>query len=269
MYHCIFSLVTYFHPLHAITPLLNSLNALAKDCPYTIHLRILENSSSYLSFVSLKSVISEKINLSFFRSVDNLGFGTGHNFNLLSQLSFDDSCFIIVNPDISFQDYEVASLIHWFRSNPGYSCVSPLIMLPNGNIQYTAKRNPSLLSLFLGFTGLYKYSFLPFSDFYSNYLNLYSNYTTDVIHCPYLSGCFLLIKPSSFKAISGFDQKYFLHLEDADIVRSLSSLGKTAHIPWFRVHHLWARGSHNSLMQIICVLKSMIIYFGKWGFRFF
>ena len=269
MYKCILSLVTYHHSTASLLPLLHSINTFSADCSYSVHLRVLDNSLSELSYDNLRSILSDNINLSFYRSPSNIGFGSGHNYNLLSVSSDHDSCFIIVNPDISFKGYEVSALVHWFRSNLDYSCVSPLMLQPNGHIQFTAKSNPSILSLFLGFTGLYKFRFLPFFQYYESHCNQHLDYTTDIIHCTYLSGAFLLIRPSSFQAISGFDPQYFLHLEDADIVRSLSQLGKTAHLPWFRVYHVWARGSHKSLRQIYCVIVSLILYFRKWGLKIY
>ena len=43
-----------------------------------------------------------------------------------------------------------------------------------------------------------------------------------IFDAPYLSGCCMVIRTSSFISIGGFDERYFLYLEDADITRSLS-----------------------------------------------
>ena len=45
------------------------------------------------------------------------------------------------------------------------------------------------------------------------------NYQEDFIQSSYLSGCFLLLDPKAFKFVNGFDEKFFLHMEDADLVR--------------------------------------------------
>ena len=53
-----------------------------------------------------------------------------------------------------------------------------------------------------------------------------------IFESQYLSGCFLVIKANIFDQINGFDERYFLHFEDADITRELSKIGKCIHFPY-------------------------------------
>ena len=118
--------------------------------------------------------------------------------------------------------------------------------------------------------------FLPYLKrikIFSNYDFFHKNkdkeYLTETFKAEFLSGCFLIVKPLMFKAVGGFTKTFFLHLEDADLVRKLSLLGTTAHLPKAEIVHTWNRGSHKSLFQIINLIKSMFIYFYLWGFKLF
>jgi len=72
---------------------------------------------------------------------------------------------------------------------------------------------------------------------------------------------------SSFREVGGFDERYFLYLEDADITRTLSMCGKTIYTPHLTVIHGWGRGPYKSIYLAIINLYSFILYSLKWGFR--
>ena len=91
------------------------------------------------------------------------------------------------------------------------------------------------------------------------------NYKKEIIQSSYLSGCFLIIKATIYIKVKGFDNRYFLHLEDADFTRMCSSYGLVIHDPTLRVVHKWARGSHKSFRQMLCIFISLIKYFKKMG----
>ena len=84
---------------------------------------------------------------------------------------------------------------------------------------------------------------------------------------PYFSGCCMIVRTSSFIAIGGFDERYFLYLEDADITRSLSLIGRCLHFPHISVVHSWGRGNYKSLKLLFVNLISSFKYFSKWGFK--
>lgn len=174
--------------------------------------------------------------------------------------------FAVVNPDIRFSPSQLLPLIHWALDRKDYACVAPLVLLESGAIQYSAKHDPTVLSLLLGrFDCLKKISMLRKYD--SWHRNLCCDYASDSIKSTYLSGCFLLIPAWAYDRVGGFCEKYFLHVEDADIVRRLSMVADCLHNPVGVVVHGWARGSHSSLSQILLLLKSFWIYSWIWGLR--
>jgi GT2 family glycosyltransferase len=199
---------------------------------------------------------------------ENIGFGRANNLNYRQASLSCKDIFIVANPDVSFAPVDLVRLLDWLVSNPSVSCLAPLIVGSTGVIQYSAKKNPTVLSLLLGrFHCLTKLSFLCGYD--SNHRNLCYDYKRDCILTPYLSGCFLIIPSRFYSAVGGFCSQFFLHLEDADLVRRLSLVGETLHNPIGTVTHLWARGSHRSFVQALYLFQSCITYFRIWGFKLF
>ena len=99
--------------------------------------------------------------------------------------------------------------------------------------------------------------------------NRYQNYEKEFINSTFLSGCFLTFPSETYKKIKGFSENYFLHFEDADIVRRSSFEGKTMHCPLGQITHIRGRGSHKSLFQQYHLIISYMRYSMIWGFRLF
>lgn len=262
----LYSLVLYRHSFETIRPLLGSIQRLASlSAKYEFSLSIYSACPHALEDPSpsrVRSLLPDVL-LSY-QYGKNVGFGAANNINFESNHSNEPFLFIVVNPDIEFQPGPLISLLNWLEDKPYVSCVSPLILNYGEDIQYSAKHNPTALSLLIGRIGiLKKISFFDRYDRWHRNLNL--DYGRDCFRSTYLSGCFLMIPSSYYRHIGGFCERYFLHLEDADIVRRLSLHGHCLHNPLGVVHHRWARGSHSSVLQMISLVRSFFIYSTEWG----
>jgi GT2 family glycosyltransferase len=264
------SLVLFRHSLDVVRDLLSSINSFSSiDSFYDTHLYIYDGSGGLpcgSSFLDIQACVPRvKV---FYEKGENIGFGMAHNFNYAQARLSDADIFVVANPDISFAASDLLLLLSWLDSNPSVACIAPLVVASDGTIQYSAKRNPTVLSLALGrFPFLTRFSLLRRYDIWHR--NLYKDYANECISSPYLSGCFLIIPSRFYSIVGGFSPKYFLHLEDADLVRRLSLVGETLHNPIGTVTHLWARGSHKSLSQTLYLIQSCIAYFRIWGLAFY
>ncbi len=268
----IFSLVLYNQPLIELKPLFSSIIELKRffkkeKFDYLIELYITDNGNRTNEEIEEIEKLKKFFFCDYYRSKINLGFGKGNNKNFERVLNpRKNDFFVIINPDISFIPKELIPAFEFIKKDKKIVCVAPLIKNKKGNIQYSVKRNPTLLGLFLGRFNIF--CTLPiFKKYMREFKSQEFDYTKDIIQSTYLSGCFLITKIWAYSKINGFDETFFLHLEDADIVRRLSYLGKTLHYPFGIVTHRWARGSHHSIKQIFYLISSMINYFKIWGFR--
>ena len=266
----VFSLVLYQHRIIDFLPLLHSVSSLAYHrFDYSVALAVYDASPASFPAVSVDEIAESipAVNL-IYHKARNIGFGSANNYNFKSSCLSGSDIFVVANPDISFVSHEITPLFDWLWESAGrVSCVAPLIANSCGDIQFSAKRNPTLLSLLLGRFGFLR-RFNRFLEYDSWHRNLTSDYASQVITSPYLSGCFLVIPCHYYLLVGGFCERFFLHLEDADLVRRLSGVGLSLHNPIARVTHLWARGSHSSLFQMYWLSRSLILYWSIWGLSF-
>lgn len=197
-------------------------------------------------------------NITVIQNEKNLGYGKGHNA-CLPMIKSD--VHFVVNPDIKIDTDALSQTAQWLMRNTDVSIVTPRLLFLNGDVQNIAKRTPSVMALFarqLPFKFLKKYE--------NYYLMLDKDLTvpTEVQFC---SGCFFAMPASVFKKIGGFDEKYFMYVEDADITRKAMAEGKAMYLPQVYVYHAWNRKTRRSAKHFFMQIKSMLRYFKKWGFR--
>ena len=68
-------------------------------------------------------------------------------------------------------------------------------------------------------------------------------------------------------AAGGFDEKYFMYVEDADLTQKMLRRGQVWLAPQFTAVHVWHRAAHRSLGPMFWQARSLCRYFAKWGFR--
>ena len=202
----------------------------------------------------------------FLRSIENLGYGKAINL-LVSSLDIIPPFIAVLNTDLTWTTGTFETLLSWMIDHQDVHLAVPQIVDMFGTPQLLCKQNPTLLSLF-------SRRFIP-QSIKPNWLKRYDewyvmsdqNYEL-VFEAPYLSGCCMLIRSKGFLAIGGFDDRYFLYLEDADITRSLSKFGKCVHLPIASVTHSWGRGNYSNLKLMLVNIMSAYFYFSKWGLVF-
>lgn len=189
---------------------------------------------------------------------ENRGYGAGHNAVLPL---LESRYHAVVNPDIVLRDNAIETMAAYMDEHPDVVMVIPRLLFPDGQPQYTAKRRPALLPLVARQLGG-----KVFKKQEQHYLMLDEDLDQpqDVEFC---SGCFFVIRTEVFKEIGGFDEGYFMYVEDADITQKALQKGRAVYLPAAAVIHEWQRDAHRKPRQFFWQLKSMMRYFRKWGFR--
>lgn len=171
-----------------------------------------------------------------------------------------------LNTDLAWQPGTFELLLRWMVDHGDVSLVVPRLVDLDGVTQQLCKRDPTLL-------GLFSRRFIP-DRIKPSWLRRYDRWYVMADHdytipfeAPYLSGCCMLIRSSAFQAVGGFDERFFLYLEDADLTRMLSRHGRTLHLPFATVVHHWGRGNHYSWRLTLVNLHSVWLYFRKWGWQ--
>jgi GT2 family glycosyltransferase len=91
-----------------------------------------------------------------------------------------------------------------------------------------------------------------------------SDYTLDSvpIEVDWVAGMFVAFKRAAFEAVDGFDERYFMYMEDVDICRRLNEAGwLTVVQPQVSVVHAAQRASRKNVQHLRWHVASAIRYF--------
>lgn len=191
------------------------------------------------------------------RMQKNGGFGFGHNA-VLPLLGSDYH--FIVNPDIVFQNDIVGEMCRFLEKNSDIAMAVPKFLYENGEEQFTPKLTPKLKYMLGGRLERFGGPFRTWRREYT-FADREVGEVTDVGFC---SGCFIAVRTEVFRKINGFDERFFLYNEDADITRMAAKYGRTVYTPQFSVVHRWERAYMKKPKYFMIQISSMLKYFYKW-----
>ncbi len=188
---------------------------------------------------------------------NNVGFGTAHN-QVLNKI--DSSFHLILNPDVVFTPQVIPNLIEELVKKDIVSMISPRVEYPNGELQYTCRKHPTIIEMISRRLGVFKKMVQKHQ--YQN-KDLSKPFYPQFIH-----GCFFLFKTTDFIKLNGFDKHYFLYLEDADICRKIEQIGKKIlYYPQEKITHIHRKGSSKNMKLLYHHFISAIKYFKKWSVK--
>lgn len=216
---------------------------------------LVDNNSSDGTANFIEERYKEKIEI--IKNKDNKGFGYAHN-KVLDLI--DSDYHIIINPDISFDKDVISDLCKFMDENPDVGVVTPKVLYENGDQQHLPKKDPKFKYIL---AGKLERIFKSFSKIRKEYTMADINIDRP-IEIEFCTGCFMMIRTDLFKKLKGFDDKFFMYLEDADLSRRAREYGKVIFTPNVCVNHLWHRASSKKLKFLFIHISSMIKYFKKW-----
>lgn len=191
---------------------------------------------------------------------ENLGFGRAHN-RALAIVNGGSQVHLLLNPDIAFAKQVLPHLLEYMDRNPDVGALMPRIEYPDGSLQRLCKLLPSPVDLMLR-------RFIPFAAIQLAINRRYElhDLRQDRPACvPSLSGCFLLVRTQILQDIGGFDERYFMYMEDVDLVRRIGDRWTTVYEPSVAVSHGYGKGSYRDRKLTNLHMKSALSYFFKWG----
>jgi GT2 family glycosyltransferase len=207
----------------------------------------------------------ERFGIRYVAMKRNVGFGSGHNRALEIYRGLS-KYHLLINPDIICQPGTISRLYEFMEEHPDVGWVMPKILYPDGTEQRLCKQLPTPYDLFirrfLGKTG--KFIFRKQADRYE-LRHLDMSVSREI---PCLSGCFMFVRTSVFEEVGGFDERYFMYMEDVDLCRRILKKSKAVFYPYASVIHEYAKGSYRNLRHTRFHVISAIRYFTKWGWLF-
>lgn len=192
---------------------------------------------------------------------ENIGFGAGHN-KMLNKINEISDYHLVLNPDVSFSLSVIPNLIKELVKDDILAMIAPKVLFLDKSHQYSCRRYPNIIELIVR-----RFAFL--QPFFQNIISKGEYRDKDLskpFYADYLSGCFQLYKTADFIRLKGFDERYFLYMEDVDICKKIDTIGKKKlYYPKEEIIHILKRGSLKNLTLFFRHSSSAIKYFLKWG----
>ena len=256
MFDLSLSIVSYNNK-HSIEECLDSLFKTHSD-KVSIQVFIVNNSQT-----DRCDDLEDKYPVKVIQLPQNKGFGKGHN----TVLPFIDSRYhAIVNPDIIFTSDIFDKLITYLDTNQDVGCAAPLMFSTDGKRQDVYRRELTVLDFIVRYTPNCFSSFAPIKK--RNDWHLMNDVSKNQpFECEFIQGSFLVVPTTLLKKINGFDHRYFMYAEDADLCKRIRQTHKVVCLPDCQVIHKWEKASHKSLKLCRIHLMSLVKYFNKWGWK--
>lgn len=231
------------------------LKSLQKSSHKNMAVYVVDNASSDNTVEKL-----EKSNqpLMLIKSDLNLGFGKAHNKIIgLSESRYH----IICNPDIRVGRDTIQKCVDYMNLHDDITVLTPLVRNIDGTQQFLPKKNPAVKYM-LG--GLFE-QYIPFCKRLRDEYTLRNKKIVKPVDVEFCTGCFMFTRTEALKKVGGFDERYFLHFEDADLTRELKKIGRAVYNPDIEITHVWHRDNKKIGKSFWTAFGSMVKYMCKWS----
>jgi N-acetylglucosaminyl-diphospho-decaprenol L-rhamnosyltransferase len=185
-------------------------------------------------------------NTRLLRTGGNLGYGSAVNRAVAEYLAdsgsprrsarpsaADSEFFVVANPDVQWGPHSIDAMLEAAARWPRAGALGPLIRDPDGSVYPSARHQPSLIrgGMHAVVGPIWK----------SNpWTAEYRQERTEPSERPvgWLSGSCLLLRRAAFEAVGGFDERYFMYMEDVDLGDRLGEAGwLNVYVPTAEILH--------------------------------
>ncbi|MCK4890472.1 MAG: glycosyltransferase family 2 protein [Candidatus Aminicenantes bacterium] len=234
------------------------------------------NSGKYL-YDTIVSVLEQDLNINFEiividnHSIDNsiipvkekfpavkiIELNENKGFAYANNVGADNSngkYILILNNDTKILENSIESLLSEIKENPKYGILSPVLYYSDGSPQISFGRDPGIITEF--FTKYFSVVFFKLELFFSK-----GKFEKDA---DWISGACFLIHSTLYKNLSGFDEKFFLYYEDADLGKRVREKGYLNHITSkSKIIHFLGKSTGPVYSGLLPVIKKGHLYYYK------
>lgn len=165
---------------------------------------------------------------------ERLGFGAACNFG--AKLAGGDYL-LFLNPDVVPAPDSISALYDWARSNPG-DFVTGRLTGRDGEFQPSCRRFPTIGNILFS-RGSFLGRLIKNTGGHYTYPDYASPETVDSA-----AAALLLVPRECFEALGGFDETFFMYMEDTDLCyRHFLHGGRTWYLPGADAVHGWGQST--------------------------
>lgn len=184
----------------------------------------------------------------------NAGFGAANN---RAAEAARGRYLLLLNNDAFLTDHSLSRLITTLEENPDIAAVGPEIRYPDGRFQLSCGSDLSLTSEF-------------FMKHHNARLANRIQQGPLVVSVDWISGACMLIPRTLYTQVGGFDETFFLYIEDADLCRRLRKLGYRIVLDRRALvhHHLGESTVQSRITLLPAIKRGHLHYYAVHNSRF-
>lgn len=165
---------------------------------------------------SAAMVAAEFPEVRLLRQRSNLGFARAQNIGIAAG---SGAAVLVLNPDTEIEAGTLAPLLELLADDARIGCVGPALFREDGSFDHAARRSfPTPLSALGHFSGIGRRT---------DRGPLAAYRAPEVERGPVdaVNGAFMMLRRSAFEAVGGFDEGYWMYMEDLDLCKRLADAG--------------------------------------------
>ncbi|MCU1699352.1 MAG: wbbL [Mycobacterium sp.] len=175
-------------------------------------------------------------NARLLRTGANLGYGAAVNravADYLADPATDSEFFIVANPDVLWGPRSIDAMLEAAARWPRAGALGPLIRDPDGSVYPSARHQPSLIRGGMHAVVGPVWKSNPWTAAYRQ-----ERVEPSERSVGWLSGSCLLLRRAAFDEVRGFDERYFMYMEDVDLGDRLHEAGwLNVYVPTAEILH--------------------------------
>lgn len=212
-----------------------------------IEVILVDNASKDNSVTSIKKKILGINNISIIENEENLGFAKGCNIGVKKSKG---KYILFLNSDTQVLGRGFLKMTEFLDANSTIGILGGKLLNPDSSPQPSAGKFYTLFNLFLMLTGAEVFLGIRKSP-------------RIISKVDWVSGGCMMIKKSLFEKLSGFDENFFMYIEDMEMCFRADKLGfKTYFYPDIKVVHK-TLGSSSRDFAIINIYKGILYFYSK------
>lgn len=183
-------------------------------------------------------------------NAENLGFSAANNQAIAQSNRAGGSRYVfLLNSDAAIHSGALETLIAWADEHPQTGIIGPKVLNPDGSLQSSCRRFPTLGAGF--FRNTYLGRLFPNNKPALDYLMAEFDHA-HVKEVDWVSGCAMLIRREMIEQIGTLDERFYMYCEDVDLCeRAWRFDWRVVYVPDAVVTHTIGRSSDKDAEKMI------------------
>jgi GT2 family glycosyltransferase len=193
---------------------------------------------------------------------ENVGFSRGNNLGIGQATG---RYLLLLNPDTQVMAGALTQMVSFLDSEPSIGALGPQLLFPDGTVQSSRRRFPTLATGF--FESTWIQSIAPRSVLRDYYV--LDRPDDAVSEVDWVMGACLLVRREAFEEVGPLDEGYFMYSEEMEWQRRIKDAGwKVVYFPQARVIHHEGKSSEQAVARRhISFQRSKLRYYQQYHGR--